>query len=319
MTESAGAASDNFAWACCGRWAADRARFALYCDDGAGPDSAWTFWDIQREANRFSNVLAALGVMRGERVALLTEQGAAAAALHVACCQMGAVAVPLPPHAEPEALAHALGAAETRVAVADASGQAALGAARAQAGAPRHAIGVAGARADWLRDWSALRPLASTRYAAQEDIGAEPALLLGAGTADAVELSHAELSRQAGAFLAAHPGYPQAGDLFWSPAAWTTRAGLLEGLLAVWCQGQPVVAAAGGFNAAAAFDLIARYDVRNVRLTPQELEAMMACTPKPNEKHDCRLRTVSTGGGGLPAAVANWLRAEQGVDASALA
>lgn len=317
MTESA--ACDNFAWACCGRWAADRARFALYCDDGAAGDSAWTFWDIQREANRFSNVLAALGVMRGERVALLMGQDAPAAALHVACYQMGAVAVPLSPHADVDALAQALGATETRVAVTDSSGQAALGAARARSGAPKHAIGVAGARADWLRDWAALRPLASPRYLPQEGIGAATALLLGAGTAGAIEVSHAELCDQAKAFLAAHPGYPQAGDLFWSPAAWTTPAGLLEGLLAAWCHGQPVVAAAGPFDAGAAFELIAKYDVRNVRLTPQELAAMMVCAPKPNEKHDCRLRTVATGGARLPAEVANWLRIEQGIAVSGLA
>ena len=48
--------------ACCGRWAADRTRFALYWEDESGATSAHTFWDLQREANRLSNVLAGLGV-----------------------------------------------------------------------------------------------------------------------------------------------------------------------------------------------------------------------------------------------------------------
>ncbi|HEX8988268.1 MAG TPA: AMP-binding protein, partial [Rhodocyclaceae bacterium] len=94
---TAAVAGDNFAVACCGRWAADRARFALHCTDAAGRDAGWSFWDVQREANRFSNVLGAAGVMRGDRVALLLPPCAEAAALLVACWQMGATAMPLSP------------------------------------------------------------------------------------------------------------------------------------------------------------------------------------------------------------------------------
>ena len=51
----------NIAQACCGRWAADRTRFALYWEDESGAASAHTFWDLQREANRLSNVLTRSG------------------------------------------------------------------------------------------------------------------------------------------------------------------------------------------------------------------------------------------------------------------
>ncbi len=64
----------NMAVACCGRWAQDRYRFALYWEDEGGATSAWTFWDIQQHANRLSNALAALGVKRGERVAIVLPQ-----------------------------------------------------------------------------------------------------------------------------------------------------------------------------------------------------------------------------------------------------
>ena len=37
----------NIARACCGRWAEDRTRFALYYEDEAGHTEAWTFWDVQ--------------------------------------------------------------------------------------------------------------------------------------------------------------------------------------------------------------------------------------------------------------------------------
>jgi acetyl-CoA synthetase len=309
------ATPDNFAWACCGRWAEDRARFALYCAGADGADSAWTFWDIQREANRFSNVLGALGVMRGERVALLMGQRAETAALHVACCQMGAVAMPLPRSLDAAALARTLTQTGARVAVADAGGAAALAGARAQ-GALRHAIGVAGASGEGLRDWAELRPLASARYVSLADAATAPALLLGAGTATPAEFTHAALSRQAEAFLAAHSGYPQPGDLFWSPADWASSAGLLEGVLAAWHCGQPVVAYDGEAGAEAALGLIAKYDVRNVRLTPHELDAIRAAVPRPNDKYDCRLRTVAMGGAAPGEPLAAWMKTELGVAAA---
>ena len=54
----------NIADVCCGRWARDRSRFALYWEDESGATAKYSFWDIQREANRLSNALAGLGVKR---------------------------------------------------------------------------------------------------------------------------------------------------------------------------------------------------------------------------------------------------------------
>ena len=54
----------NIAQACCGRWAADRARFALYWEDEDGARAALTFWDLQQQANRLSNALAERGHRR---------------------------------------------------------------------------------------------------------------------------------------------------------------------------------------------------------------------------------------------------------------
>jgi hypothetical protein len=85
----------NIAHACCGRWAEDRTRFALYWEDESGSATAHTFWDLQREADRLSNVLVQLGVQRGDKVALVLPQRRETAVAHIAIYQMGAVAVPL--------------------------------------------------------------------------------------------------------------------------------------------------------------------------------------------------------------------------------
>jgi acetyl-CoA synthetase len=82
----------NMARAVCGNWAVDRSRFALYWEDESGATAAYSFWDIQQAANRLSNALAALGVKRNDRVAIILPQRPETAIAYVAVFQMGAIA-----------------------------------------------------------------------------------------------------------------------------------------------------------------------------------------------------------------------------------
>ena len=74
----------NIAAACCGRWAGDRSRFALYYEDETGHTEAWSFWDVQQAANRLCNVLGAMGVMAGDRVAIILPQRPETGIAHMA-------------------------------------------------------------------------------------------------------------------------------------------------------------------------------------------------------------------------------------------
>src|SRR6185436_6203961 len=134
----------NIATACCGRWAPDRTRFALYWEDESGATSAHSFWVLQREANRLSNVLAALGVGRGDRVALILPQRRETAVAHIAVYQMGAVAVPLSFLFGPDALEYRLENSETKVALVDAQSADNLAPIRARLPGLAHALGIAG-------------------------------------------------------------------------------------------------------------------------------------------------------------------------------
>ena len=109
----------NMAEACCRRHAADRGRLCLYWEDESGATSAWTYWDIQVQANRLSNALAALGVKRGDRVGIILPQRPETVVAHVACYQMGAVAMPLSILFGPDALEYRLQNSETVVAFVD--------------------------------------------------------------------------------------------------------------------------------------------------------------------------------------------------------
>jgi hypothetical protein len=168
----------NIATACCGRWAPDRTRFALYWEDESGATSAHSFWDLQREANRLSNVLAALGVGRGDRVALILPQRRETAVAHIAVYQMGAVAVPLSFLFGPDALEYRLENSETKVALVDAQSADNLAPIRARLPGLAHALGIAGVRGADLLDYDAAVNAASPHFTAVTTLASDPALIV---------------------------------------------------------------------------------------------------------------------------------------------
>src|SRR6202162_6108188 len=143
----------NIATAACSRHAADRSRFAMYWEDEAGATSALTFWDLQQQANRLSNALAALGVGRGDAVAIILPQRSETAIAHIACYQIGAVAVPLSFLFGPDALEYRLHNAEARVALVDSASLPNLAPIRQNLPLLSHVIGVAGARGSRVVGW----------------------------------------------------------------------------------------------------------------------------------------------------------------------
>src|SRR3954452_1179718 len=136
----------NMARACCAQWAADRSRFALYWEDESGASAAYSFWDIQLAANRLSNALAALGVNRGDRVALVLPQRPETAIAYMAIFQMGAIALPLSHLFGPDALEYRLSHAEASVALVEPTTLANVWAVKDKVPSLRHVIGVGGAR-----------------------------------------------------------------------------------------------------------------------------------------------------------------------------
>ena len=93
-----------------------------------------------------------------------------------------------------------------------------------------------------------------------------------------------------------HQGFPKPGDRFWTPADWAWAGGLLDMLLPSWHYGVTVVAHRSlKFDAARAFDLMARHQIRNVFL-PATVLKMMRLIENPRQNWDVQLRTIHTGG-----------------------
>jgi acetyl-CoA synthetase len=103
----------------CDRHAADRGKLAIIHDRGDDTAEKWTFWELKRASDRFANALLALGVERGDRVAVLLSQSPQLPIAHIATYKLGAVVVPLFPLFGEEALRFRLGGSGAKVIVTD--------------------------------------------------------------------------------------------------------------------------------------------------------------------------------------------------------
>ncbi|HSQ82850.1 MAG TPA: AMP-binding protein [Casimicrobiaceae bacterium] len=307
----------NIAQACCGRWADDRARFALYWEDEGGARAAYTFWDLQQQANRLSNALRAMGVGRGDRIALILPQRPETIVTHLAGYQLGAVIVPLSFLFGPEALEYRLQNSGAKVAIVDGQSLPNLAPVRDRCPGLLQVIGVAGARADGIRAWEDFIDGASRRFAPVGTRAIDPALLIyTSGTTGPPKGALMPQSCVIGnlpGFIHSHDGYPQEGDLFWSPADWAWTGGLMDALLPALYFGQPIVGYRGRFDPERAFRLIERYQIRNAFLFPTALKLMMKAFPRPRDVFDIDLRSVMSAGEAVGTTVFEWARDALGV------
>lgn len=307
----------NIGWDCCGRHARDRSRFALYFEDESSHTSAYTFWDIQQQANRLSNALAALGVARGDRIAIIAPQRPETAIAHVAAYQMGAITVPLSHLFGPDALEYRLENSETLVALADPDTLSKLLAVRDKLTHLRHVIGVAGASDRGVLSWEELLGRASWRFTPVETGPDDPAsIIYTSGTTGppkgALIAQRALLGNLPG-FECSHDFFPREGDMFWSPADWAWTGGLFDALLPTWHYGIPILGYRGRFDPEKAFHLIEKYGVRNAFLFPTALKMMMKAVPDPRNRYDLQLRSIMSAGEPLGEAVFQWYHEHLGI------
>ncbi len=307
----------NIAQACCGRWAADRSRFALYWEDESGATAKYTFWDIQQEANRLSNALAALGVQRGDRVALILPQRPEMAIAYMAIFQMGAIALPLSHLFGPDALEYRMEFAGASVVFVEPTTIANLWAAKPKLSHLKHVIGVGGAKETGVHVYEDLVSRSSSGFSSVKTLANDPALIIyTSGTTGppkgALE-AHRLLIGNLPGFIYSHDFFPQPGDMFWSPADWAWAGGLMDALLPSWNFGMPILGYRGRFDAEKAYYLLEKYGVRNSFLFPTALKLMMKAVPEPRKKYSLNLRSIMSAGESVGVTVIEWAREQLGV------
>jgi acetyl-CoA synthetase len=306
----------NIADVCCARWAGDTTRIAIHYEDDRGVCATLTYAELQRQANRLSNLLRKLGVQRGDRVAIVLPQRPETAVAHIACHQMGAVAMPMSILFGPDALEFRLQNSEAAVFLTDHAGLVNLNEIRANCPALKHVVALECNDAGAL-DWREELARSDADFEAVETAASDPAILIyTSGTTGAPKgalLPHAALIGNLTGFVASQNWFPQEGDVFWSPADWAWTGGLMDALLPSLYFGKPIVGYRGRFSAETAFHLLEKYGVTNTFLFPTALKMMMKAVPAPRKKYQLKLRAIMSAGEAVGDTVFNWGQAALGV------
>ena len=307
----------NIARAVCARHASAPDRLALLWEDEDGATARYSFAELQRQANRLSNVLRARGVARGDKVAIILPQRPETAIAHVACYQLGAITVPLSFLFGPDALEYRLANSEAKAVLCDPASLPNLAPiVRALPGVSL-VIGVAGAREAWTEDWAALLGSASDAFTPVATAAADPAVLVytsgTTGPPKGALMPQQCLVGNLPGFIYSHDVFPQEDDLFWSPADWAWTGGLMDALLPALYFGRPILGFRGRFDPERALALMAKYRVRNTFLFPTALKMMMKAVPQPRSRYAVDLRSVMSAGEAVGTTVFTWAQEALGV------
>jgi acetyl-CoA synthetase len=299
----------NVATDCIDRHTDQRDKPALYYEDDEGREEKYTFGQIASLSRRFANALAGLGVKRGDVVAIHLPQRPETAIAHIALYRIGAIALPISKLFGSDALLYRLTNSSARVIMLEPESVEKIEPIRSQLPELKHVI-IAGGNQGGL-GFDDLISQASEDFATVKTASEDPILLMytSGTTGDPKGVLHA--SR----YVLGHNGidysynFLREGDLYYSPADWAWAGGLLDGLLAIWPYGIPVLA----YRSKARFDpnvmlgLVAKYGA-TVGLYPPTVLKGLREVKSPREKYPgLRLRCIVSGAEPVSPELARWV------------
>jgi acetyl-CoA synthetase len=291
----------NLAEVCCARWARDTPNaVAIRCEQENGTRLRVSYGQLHRQASRAANLLRALGVQRGDRVAIVLPQRIDTAVAHMAVYMIGAAAMPLSMLFGVDAMQYRLRDSGACCAVVDAAVLANVLAARADCPALTHVVTVGSADGQGDVDWlDALR--AQSEHCDPVDTAADdPAILIytsgTTGPPKGALIAQRGLIGNLTGFVCSQNWYPQDDAVFWSPADWAWTGGLMDALLPTLYFGREIIGYQGRFDPVKAFELLQRYRVTHTFLFPTALKAMMKAVPAPRGRYALRLRAIMSAG-----------------------
>ena len=300
----------NVAEQVCERHQHDGDRVAIYYENSDGERARYSFAQLKEFSDRFANALRAVGVERGDRVAIVLPQTVETIIAHLAIHKLGAISLPLAILFGPEALEYRLRDSSARIAIVHASRY--DDTRELQAGLPdlQRVIGCRhGEPADEF--WNLLEKGASGFQMVSTRADDPACLIYTSGTTGPPKgalVAHRAVVGNFTGFEMSQNFFPCAGDVFWTPADWAWTGGLWDALLPALNYGVPVVAFEGrGFDAERACRLMSDYAVTNAFIPPTALKMLRALSGV-NEAHKLRLRSVMSAGEQVGEELIHWGR-----------
>lgn len=297
----------NIAHLCCDSWAlADPGKVAVIHVAPDGRRDIWGYGRLKAASDGLAVALAARGVGQGDRVAVLLSQHPAVLVAHLAAMKLGAIGLPLFTLFGEDALRYRLGDAGACAIVTE---EGALD--RVMALAPdlprlRVIVTTGPARAPVL-GFEDLAATPARDFRPAETAAEDPAVMIytSGTTGDPKGVLHAHrfLYGHLPCLELAYGGFPQAGDVGWTPADWAWIGGLMDMALPCLYYGVPLVAHRfPKFDPEAGFALMARERVSAAFIPPTALRLMRQARPP----EGLRLRAVGSGGEALGADLLDW-------------
>ncbi|CEJ10608.1 Acetyl-coenzyme A synthetase [bacterium YEK0313] len=302
----------------CTRWAkAEPGRVAILWKKPDGSIDEVTYGRLEDASNRLANALTAAGIRRGDRVALVLAQGAAAAISHIAIYKIGAVAVPLAALFGIDALAYRLKDSGASALITNAEGVAKVDQIRDSLGELKLVLSTDGAAGAGVQGFYETLARAGSSFTPVDTSADDAAMMIytsgTTGQPKGALHGHRVLLGHLPGVEMPHEFFPQPGDRMWTPADWAWAGGLLNVLLPSLHFGVPVVARKfEKFDADEAFALMAEMEVRNTFVPPTALR-MLRSVENPRARHRLALRTLASGGEALGAETYDWGRTTLGL------
>ena len=295
----------------------DGDRVGLYQVDDDGGHETYTFADLDEQSNAVANALAARGIDRGDRVAVVVPQKPANLLTHLACWKLAAVSIPLSVLFGDDALRYRLTDSEARVAVVDESQLATIRAVAPDCPALEYVLVVDGpddsdvdsvdtavvSRFESAVDWD------ETAFDVAETDVDTPAVVMytsgSTGKPKGVRHTH-------GVWLGHCPAvymyfeHDVDEGVYWTPADWAWIGALGDLVFPAWHYGRPVVGyPMGSFDPERSFELMAEFDVTNAFVPPTAIRMLMG-VDDPSDRYDLSLEAICSGGEPLTGEILEW-------------
>jgi len=305
----------NIADVCCRRWSHEQKQIAIFYEDSTGNCRKLTYRHLYQQANQLSNLLRQQGVQRGDVVACIMPQRPEMAVTMMACLQMGAIVMPLSHLFGPEALEYRLRHSDATTLILDQTGVDAYMQIAQHCSQLKTIIGVDCQQVPKnfaALEWETYVGEMPKKFESEKTRATDPAILIytsgTTGDPKGALIPHSAILGNLPGFVASQNWFPQAKDVFWSPADWAWTGGLMDALLPTLYFGKPIVAYQGRFTAEKAFYLLQKYKITNTFLFPTALKMMMKACPKPRQSYKLRLRAIMSAGESVGDTVFNWCK-----------
>ena len=271
-----------------------REKLAMVHEHFSGAVREVSWGELQDLSNRFANVLSSLGVVRGDRVAVVLPPTPETAALFFATWKLGALLLSMSVLYGDEGIRHRLGDAAPRVLVTDSANATRFG----KDGSSRLLVIDETSVADVSREFAPVDTLAD-----------DPAqLYYTSGTTGLAKgIVHAHR------YILAHEEFRychdiQDGERFHGMGEWAWAAGICP-LLGPWRLGavQYVYQREGGFDPHRQLDFLSSHEIANVFATPTAIRSMMSIADA-RTRYPQRFRIVCSAGEPLNPEAIRWFR-----------